>query len=307
MPPIARTLGPKKQAVLESLYRHRLMTTRQIGALHFDGCGSRRVRAALTGLAEAGLAAKVKTAPSWIGVWYLTPAGMAVIGRGDEGWVPSEATALGPLQRHTLAVTEVGLAFLHAARRTGGGIDLADWDHEVNHRIADTNTGAARSSRLVADALVHYTHRRANGREKFVYRFIEVDRCTETLHKVTAQLRKYVLAHRYTPRGACRQAWRDHYPVFPAVIVVLTGSTPEALGRRRDALLRLMCLDELLDRVSEPAISICTLDDLTEHGPLSHIFWKLTGDGDFPHVPCDLFGLPARSMNVAELPVAATH
>ena len=55
------------------------------------------------------------------------------------------ALANGPLREHTLAVNEVGLVFVSAARARGDECGPNDWDNEVAFRVTDRRAGRALS------------------------------------------------------------------------------------------------------------------------------------------------------------------
>jgi hypothetical protein len=67
-------------------------------------------------------------------------------------------------------------------------------------------------------------------------------------------------------------AWERSYPVFPAVIVVLSGARHEALERRRETVLALLAEEPELHDVAEVEISTYLLEDLVERGPFAPIF-----------------------------------
>lgn len=99
--------------------------------------------------------------------------------------------------------------------------------------------------------------------------------------------RRYVRHGRYVakdcPHG--RPAWQERYPGLPGVLVVLTGKPRPRLEARRDMLVALCRLDPVIREADAPAISICLLTDLQEHGPFSPIFTRPGNDA-----PVDLLG-----------------
>ncbi|HWA53534.1 MAG TPA: replication-relaxation family protein, partial [Solirubrobacterales bacterium] len=112
--------------LLASLAQHRVLSTPQVREVHFPDRSPRWARMALAPLADAGLAAfvvggGVAGAPRRL--WYATERGArAALDAGllEEMPRPIDAdSAAGPLQRHTLAVNDVAICFLRAARERG--------------------------------------------------------------------------------------------------------------------------------------------------------------------------------------------
>jgi hypothetical protein len=87
-------------------------------------------------------------------------------------------------------------------------------------RVSERAKAGQGSDMLVVDAVLHYTRRFAEGDEVMV-RFIELDRGTETMQRLTAKLLAYRQLYSYRPKTGA--SWRDRYLVFPKVLVVLAG------------------------------------------------------------------------------------
>ncbi len=198
------------------------------------------------------------------------------------------ALANGPLREHTLAVNEVGLVFVSAARARGDECGPNDWDHEVAFRVTDRRAPGLTGAELcVADAVLHYTRCWANGQE-LLARFVEVDRCTETVAKLAQKLRVYVKLHGCQPKrasGPVPGGWRGQFLVYPKILVVLCGRSAPAMARRRPTLLQLCAIDPVMRRAAWVAgdkdpvvVMVTTLPELVERGPFAPIFWTPGAD-----------------------------
>lgn len=259
--------------IVASLAQHRVLSTPQLAAIHLPGRSERRVRAVLRPIAAAGLASFVAQAGA-AGMprrlWFATEHGAAVaLGAGLLEKMPrllDAGSATGPLQAHTLAVNDAGIAFLGAARERGEEFGPLGWHHEVAHRLG---TGR-RAPMLIADALLTYLRLTGSGMV-LEQRFLELDRATLTVDRLAAELGRY--ADLYEARGKDgEQLWRGRYPFFPPVICVLAGAGREALRRRRDTAVALLRRTSAVLR--SPAISIrfCLAEDLSARGPFAPIF-----------------------------------
>jgi len=267
-------------AILESLYQHRLLSTQQIRVLHKPEAGMRFTQKLLTLLRRMGLADSVRL-PGGLGVWYLTEAGVdaveAVANRVEIRRKPiPHAHAAGPLQTHTLEVNDVGIAFVRAARARGDECGPFAWRHEIAHPLGPP-PGRRRSDQLIADAVLTYQSTAGDsGPASFHYRFVELDRANRAVDDLSARLARYARLFRHTGRPeAGREAvplWSAIYPVFPAVVVVLSGRDREALSRRRSMLLALLQEEPALEATAEVQIAVCLLDDLVAEGPFADIF-----------------------------------
>lgn len=275
-------LGAAAVGMLEGLERHHLLSTAQLHALYTPESSLRWTQHLLGRLRESGLADAART-PGGLGLWHLTPRGVAAIGPivGDAGQrrkAISPEQAAGPLQEHTLAVNEVGLAFVRAAREQGDECGPLAWRHEVAHSLGRP-PGQRRAELLIADALLTYQQNGPGGEVSFHYRFVELDRGTMGAERLVEQLARYPrLYHRTLPAAdpldEPEPAWAKQYPVFPAVIVVLAGLPPGRVARRCETVLELLTEDA--DSASpEVSISICALDDLLSRGPFAPIFRDL--------------------------------
>ena len=257
--------------VLESVVRHRLMTAGQVHELHLADKSLRTTQRVLTMLARAGLVSCVRPGRSEA-IWLATDAGTEAVEGGGTRSRPrrrarvSPASAAGPLRAHTLAINDVGRAFVRAARQLGHECHPADWEHEVALRVSDRPG----SEQLVVDAVLHYTRRFAEGDELMV-RFVEVDRGTETVQRLTAKLVAYCQLHSYRPKLG--PSWRDRYLVFPKILVVLGGRlSTHQLERRRATFLQLAEQTGVAETITA---MVTTLPELEQHGPFAPVFWTV--------------------------------
>jgi hypothetical protein len=179
-----------------------------------------------------------------------------------------------------LAVNDVGIAFLQAARKRGDDFGPLSWQHEVSHPLSESK----RRRYLRADAALTYL--RGDAGEVYIeQRLIEVDRATLSTDRLAAELAAYTgLFHATTKQG--EPIWRHRYPAFPPVICVLAGAEIAALERRRNAVIAMLRRDPERNRSPEVKVSFCLATDLAEHGPFAHIFRDLQS----PESPCDWLG-----------------
>ena len=285
-------LGAAAVGMLEGLDRHRLLSTAQLHALYTPGSSLRWTQLLLDRLRDSGLAEAART-PGGLGLWHLTPRGVAtiepIVGDGRRRKAISPEQAAGPLREHTLAVNEVGLAFVRAARERGDECGPLAWRHEVVHSLGRP-PGQRRAELLIADALLTYQQNGPGDEVSFHYRFVELDRATMGAERLVEQLTRYPRLYNRTlpatdPLEEPEPAWAEHYPVFPAVIVVLAGLQPGRLARRRETVLGLLS-EDADSAAPEVSISICALDDLLSRGPFAPIFRDLRN----PEKPVDWLG-----------------
>lgn len=276
-------LGAAAVAILESLYQHRLLSTRQIHALHTPNASLRFTQRTLARLRTVELAASVHL-PGGLGIWYLTEQGVdaveAIPNRVEtrRKAIP-RAHALGPLQAHTLGVNEIGLAFVRAARSRNDDCGFLSWRHEIAFPLTSART--RRADRLITDAVLTYQLNDTSGKTSFHYRFIEFDRGTRASDDLALKIARYARLYRRTVRRDDGEdavpLWSQHYPVFPTLLVVLAGRHEDALERRRQAVLALCKQDPELEDTPEVEVSIGLLADLQSQGPFASI-WRTVAD-----------------------------
>jgi len=234
-----RRLGPTGVEILEGLYQHRLLSTRQVRELHAPDCSRRWAHEQLARLRRAGLAT-YERARDGLAVWFLTAAGVeaaeTITTRAEERRkLVTPAQAAGPLQQHTLAVNEAGIAFVRAARERGEECGPFAWRHEIAHPLGPP-PGQRRSEQLIADALLTYQQGDGGSGTAVHYRFVELDRATMPAAELASKLARYGRLHRRElpaedPLEEPGPLWARLYPVFPAVLLVLAGREREALER----------------------------------------------------------------------------
>ncbi len=155
-PEIDRPLPGVAPAVLAGLYQHRLLTTTQIHALYTPRAGQRWTRKVLDLLKHRELVDRAR-GPGTLSCWFLTDAGAdAVEAAGPRAEqrrrIATRAQAEGLLKQHTIAVNDVGTAFVLAARTRR---DECDWRQEIAHPIS-TASVRHQPQFVIADALLTY-------------------------------------------------------------------------------------------------------------------------------------------------------
>lgn len=273
-------LGRTAVEILESVYQHRLLSTRQVHALHMPGAWLRSTERILARLRDAGLIASAHLSGR-LNAWYITEPGAEAVET-----IPSRAEtrrklvspgqAAGPLQQHTLAVNQVGVAFVQAAREHGDECGPFSWRHEIAHPLAPL-PGRHTPEQLIADAILTYQRNEPTGRITFQYRFLELDRATMPVDDLATKLNRYAqLYHRMLPATDPLEQpvplWTSMYVIFPTVMLVLAGAPRQRLERRRSTVLGLCSQDPDLTDTPEVKITCCLLDDLTNQGPFAAIF-----------------------------------
>jgi Replication-relaxation len=267
--------GLVEAEILGSLCQHRVLSTPQVRAIHLPHNGESWSQRIMARLRRRGLVA-FATVPGVPGaprrLWYVTEAGAQAA--RDAGMIRrlprllSAEQVTGPLQAHTLAVNDAGIAFLVSARERGDEFSPTSWRHEVEHPL---NRGQGRSRRAVfADAVLTYV--RLTAEEVVVeQRFLELDRATLSIDRLAAELSRY--ARLYNATGADGEPfWRERYPWFPPIVCVLSGASRPALERRRDTAVAMLSRDRELARTPEVSIRLCLAEDLADAGPFEPIF-----------------------------------
>jgi hypothetical protein len=264
--------------VLAWLAQHRTLTAAQVRAMHLPTLGIRRAQQLLADLGGEGLADRASGLRAQR-IWFATARGIEVVRSVGalEGEPPilDRRSAAGRLMAHTLAVNDVGVAFMAAARARGEEFGPLSWRHEVSHPLS---AGGGRRRRFkVADAVLTYL--RSEGAETVVeQRFLELDRATRPAEGLARELALYARLRRAEAPGG-EPLWRERYPAFPSVLCVLAGSRPDLLRRRREAVLAFLGSDPALGSSQHPAIRICLLEDLCAGGPFAPIFLEARAPG----------------------------
>lgn len=288
-------LGQIAQQAAQVLYQHRLVSTRQMHQLitpHHTR--TEYLRRQLHTLRKAGLAETVgrRVTGQVELLWWLTEKGASAV--ESVGLLPqrpyrmSPEAALGPLQEHTLATVDTGLAFVGWARRLGHECGPLDWSPEIAHYYRDDARPGEEFS-LVPDAVLNYVHTDTAARQRTLLTFfIEVDRTQMTIARLAQKLHAYAAYYAYAPalpgsrgakagrRTATTPAWRYRYPAFPRLLMVLTGASSSRLTRRIADLRSLAASDPALTRTDLRA-GVTTLDQLQHRGPFEPIFTPVLG------------------------------
>lgn len=296
--PVAPRLGAAGVEVLESLGQHRLLSTRQIHLLHTPEASLRWTRGLLGRLRAAGLAASTAR-PGGLLCWHLTEAGAdaleAIPTRAETRRKPiTPEQAAGALQEHTLAVNEVGIAFVAAARERGHECGPFDWFHEIAHPLGPP-PGRRAPEQLICDAVLTYLLREEGGAGSVAYRFVELDRANRSAPELARRIGRYARLYRRTvPREGGGSGsivlWERLYPVFPTLLVVLAGRRGDRLEERRRTVLALCAQDPDLAAAPEVEVSVCLLEDLIERGPFAPVCRTLADPGR----PVDWLGEEVR-------------
>jgi hypothetical protein len=269
--------GRVQVEMLECVHQHRLLSTAQLHAL-YPMQALRRTQRALAAMERVGWLTSVRE-PGGMKLWFVTEAGAdaveAVGGRAElrRKVLPPEQAA-GPLQAHTLAVNEVGVAFVRAAReRPPDEFGPLAWRNEIAHPIGPP-PGRRRAEMLIADAVLSYEEVEAES-TRFHTAFVELDRATMAIESLVAKLGRYVRLETYRGSGRRRDPlkplWRECYAYFPAVLVVLANGSSRRLERRRTLVLALWQHDHP-EAAESIDLRVCLYEDLIEHGPFAPIF-----------------------------------
>lgn len=265
--------------IVASLAQHRALSAEQVRRIHLPERGERWTQMVLARLRSAGFADYAQATGSPQRLWFATEAGVeaALAAAAIDGRPRTlqSAEVAGPLQAHTVAVNEVGIRFLEAARERGDEFGPLSWSHEVAHPL---NHGrGARRQTLFADAVLTYL--RLTEEEVFVeQRFIELDRATMSVDALAAELGRYARLYRVAGESG-EPLWRERYPTFPAVLCVLAAARRELLERRRDTALALLRAKPEMSLAPEVTVRVCLAEDLDRHGPFAPIFTDLREPG----------------------------
>lgn len=275
--------------ILEGLWFHRMLTTRQIHELFLPTRTERWAQKQLEELSGWGLIDFVRAREKGgAHLWFLTESGgRAVAGVSDNvtGLAPAVEQVASVLQAHTRALNEVGVSFVRTARGMGDDCLPLAWEHEVIHRMGGNQTGQV----FRCDALLRYGlvgNKRASQR----HYFIELDRGTETMDQLVDKLRRYAEYRTWVepdtepgtvPGGM--EAWRRRYPAFPRLLFVFAPSRQvegaKRLRNRAFRVLNMVAADPIvrhtLQKQEDFHVSACLLEDLQRHGAYAPIFLEV--------------------------------
>jgi DNA-binding MarR family transcriptional regulator len=280
-------------AIMESLYQHRLLTTDQLRVLHTPHATAGWIRRVLRSLSARGLADRVR-GPATRSLWYLTELGADTIEAAGtlaepRRRVTTSAQAAGPLRAHTIAVNEVGIAFVRAARERNDECGPDSWRHEIAHPISPSR-GRRAAELVVADALLTYLQIGEGGGLTLHQRFVELDRGTaRPAEQLANKITRYARLRRYAASSALeRPQWRSYYRAFPQLLIVLADQSRERIRSRIERTLALHESDPALPdtstvsehRAHAVAVSFVALDDLITRGPFAPVFLSAQHPGE---------------------------
>lgn len=275
---------------LDALHQHRLLTTSQLQEMVLPGRTLRRIQQVLGELVRRQLVEWVAARGTWPGpaerVWFLSRRGGAVVDAVPDRAEPrlrmlTPDQAGGRLQSHTLAVNEIGLAFMLAARQRQEGFDVQSWRHEIAHDIK-----LGRRRRLViADAVLKYWLSLNEHRTQLRCLFLELDRATLPVEDLLAKLVRYVDLRRcwrdYWQAGDWERArlpvWPARYRDLPSLLVVFADSGRGNPERRMRTVMGLCHRDSEI-MYDAAWFSFSLLEELVASGPFAPVFRRLEGE-----------------------------
>lgn len=282
--PLKSVLPLATAEVLASVAQHRVLSTPQIRAIHFEGSSLRWAQMVLARLEDAGLLAFVPmlgAAGTPRRLWYVTERGARVaLSAGALERMPrlfDGEAASGPLQAHTLAVNDAAICFMAAARERGDDFGPLAWRHEVPHRLGRRR----RAGTLFADAVLTYL-RLTESAVVVEQRFLELDRASLSVDRLAAELGSYARFLQAEDEYG-DLLWESQYPSFPPVLCVLAGGTRAVLERRRDTTAAILQAEPRIAGAAGLSIRFCLAEDLSEVGPFAPIFT----DVHDPETPVD--------------------
>jgi hypothetical protein len=284
------SLRPEAAQTLDVLYQHRLLCTRQLREIVLPANSPRWMNRLLAALTAQDLVASIRARRPGPGrahrLWYLTQLGAEVVEAAPNRAEPrrrllSPAQAAGQLQAHTLAVNDVAIAFLRAARRRGHDFGPYSWRHEVAHDLG--RTGRRARGALIPDAVLRYWMTEPEGRTIPRYRFVELDRANLVVDDVVGKLVRYAGLYRlWQERMAVGQDpsdgmpdWPLLYRAFPTVIVVLANPDRANLRRRMANMIALCRTDPAIRTGDGISVSFVFHHELVAQGPFAPIFRRL--------------------------------
>lgn len=261
-----------------SLYRHRLLTTSQIKALHAADVTLRGLQKRLARLEDNGWLTRVQgLAPVGESRWFLTGSAADLVEEycpvTPRGYRMNAERAV--WARHLLAVNDVGTVLTEAARSRGDVFDGRHWIHEIPHPY-----GPGDNEVIISDAVLTYKAVKAETISA-QRRFLEVDRGGESVEELVGKLRGYAALHDYTPRRRRaakhlpRTWWRRKYPFFPEVLFVFADLADSQASRRAENLAAWAGNDPQVAAADHLTVTVTTLAELQEEGPFEPIFRRL--------------------------------
>jgi len=290
-----RPLPSVATEVLAGIYQHRLLSTKQLHALYTPHSKPRWTRRVLGLLAERRLVDRAQ-GPGSLSLWFLTEYGAETVETAGPRAEPRRrlvgaAQAEGPLRKHTLAVNDVGIAFVRAARERGDECGPESWRHEIAHPISLAR--ARRPAEMaVADALLTYLQAGRDGSLALHQRWIELDRGTaRPAEHLAAKISAYTRLRYFALTGSEESGeplWRSSYRSWPHLLIVLAGQSPERMRLRIQRTLVLHQSDPANRAGAAIPLAFVALEDLQRQGPFAAIFTA----AEHPTQPVDWLGQP---------------
>ncbi|HSZ69100.1 MAG TPA: replication-relaxation family protein [Solirubrobacteraceae bacterium] len=284
-----RPLPPIATSMLAGIYEHRLLSTTQLHTLYTPRAGERWTRTVLVLLERRGLLERIRS-PRRLSLWFVTATGAdAVEATGaaiqSRRKVTTAEQAEGPLKQHTIAVNQVGVAFVLAARERGDECGPDSWRNEAAHPISSPRRRTVEL--VIADALLTYLQTAADGGLALHQRFIELDRGTLTAEQLAAKITRYARLRNFktSPEASAEPAWRGYYRAWPHLLVVFADQSRARMRQRLQRTLALSASDPAAGGVAIP-VSFVALDDLSRYGPFAPVFFTAQD----PEQPVDWLG-----------------
>ncbi|MFF8868119.1 replication-relaxation family protein [Streptomyces sp. NPDC015139] len=279
---VASLIEPLAHELLLALAQHHLACTQQLQLVLGPDRTREAVADRLDKLRREQLVDCVVRAPSRrTDVWFLTSKGARITQgwpalRGRPPYPITSATTARRKAPHSLTVLRAYLAFTADARRRGNAHAHFGWTPQVPHAIGDRG-------KLVADAVLHATPADVQ-RQCTLRAFVEVDRSPGGGERLAAKMIAYARLWAYQPPagGQRRQVagplWRRWYPVFPRLLLILTGAPQQTLRSRIGELQDMAVHHPLVAALAgEVPLGAVTLDDLEAHGATSPVWVPLVG------------------------------
>ncbi|MEE1805180.1 replication-relaxation family protein [Streptomyces sp. BE133] len=281
------------QQLLPILYQHRLIATSQLHRLLTPH--TRRpvyLLRQLGHLRTMGLAESADRRAGRMGrceqLWYITPLGCEIVEAAGEvttrAYRISPKAAASQLQEHTLAVVDTGIAFTQWASRLDDECGPLDWEPELAHRVREGDSRLGDDAFLVPDAVLRYT-RTTGERRQLLTLFLEIDRSTMQVARLGRKLDTYARYASYIPQPPGRrqpvstqEAWRERYPVFPRLLIILSGASERVLRRRTEDLRALASANPHIAEGNRLRVGVTTAELLSRHGPFPPIVMPVLGD-----------------------------
>jgi hypothetical protein len=289
-----RPLPSVATSMLAGIYQHRLLSTTQLHALYTTHARARWTRTVLALLEQRGLVDRIRS-PRRLSLWFLTDAGADAVEAGGarvelRRRVTTREQAEGPLKAHTIAVNQVGVVFVQAARERDDECGPDSWRNEIAHPISPAR-GRRPAELVIADSLLTYLQTTSEGALALHQRFVELDRGTRSAEQLANKITRYARLRHYKPPAAPGQnpdepLWRTYYRAWPHLLIVLADQSRQRMRQRMQRTIALQASDPA--NVGSIPVSFVALDELTEQGPFAAIFVT----AEQPERPVDWLGQP---------------